>query len=91
MRQLDRIDAHAQPLRPLHVGDHVRIQDKDTGEWRVRGIVVDLHPGGRSAVVQVGNRKLLRNRRFLATLPCQDQGHEGVDDDCAPTADEEAR
>ena len=89
-RQLSRIDAHAQPLCPLHVGDHVRIQDKHTGEWRDRGIVVNLRPGGRSAVVEVGNRKLLRNRKFLATLPCEAQEQEGVDNDCAPTAAEEA-
>ena len=89
-RQLSRIDVHAQPLRPLHVGDHVRIQDKHTGEWRDRGIVVNLCPGGRSAVVEVGICKLLRNRRFMTTLPCEDQDQEGVDDNCAPTAAEEA-
>ena len=60
---------HAGPLRPLHEGEWVRIQDPLTHEWTVKGIVTAVREGGQSYELQTERGTLTtRNRKFLKPL-----------------------
>ena len=66
----DRLKQGTKELPPLHIGDHVMIQNQlgnKPKRWDKRGVVVQADPKTRQyKVMTFGSRRLtLRNRRFL--------------------------
>jgi hypothetical protein len=63
-------------LRPLVVGESVRLQNPLTGRWDATGTVTGQRSTGRSYFVQRRgeSKSLLRNRRFLKPLPASEEG-----------------
>jgi hypothetical protein len=58
-------DQHARPLRPLRVGDSVRVQDADSKRWDKQGIIVSVGESRDYRVKMQSGRIYLRNRKFL--------------------------
>jgi hypothetical protein len=63
-------------LRPLVVGEAVRLQNPLTGRWDAVGTVTGQRSTGRSYFVQRRgeSKSILRNRRFLKPLPASEEG-----------------
>jgi hypothetical protein len=58
-------DQHARPLRPLRVGDSVRVQDADSKRWDKQGIIVSVGESRDYRVKMQSGRIYWRNRKFL--------------------------
>ena len=71
-RQVEKLEAGSHELKPLHVGDTVRVQNQ-TGnhpnKWDKTGIVVQVGDNDQYIVMVDGSRRLtLRNRRYLRKM-----------------------
>ena len=86
-KQKDYHDKHALPreLPPLVIGQHVTIQNQDTGRW-TPAVVVAKCPEPRSYIVQTPNgTQLRRNRNHLRDIePTADNQTGGCADDAKP-------
>ena len=58
-------DQHAHPLRPLRVGDSVRVKDADSKRWDKQGIIVSVGVSSDYRVKMQNGRIYWRNRNFL--------------------------
>ena len=56
---------HAHTLSDINVGSHVAIQNPQTKNWDIYGIVTEISPQQRYYIRTKGGRVLVRNRRFL--------------------------
>ncbi len=74
-RRTEKLRTHAnkssRPKSHLHIGQPVIAQHVLTKRWDQRGMITEDRNNGRSYLVQINNRKYLRNRRFLRPLPQQ--------------------
>jgi hypothetical protein len=61
----DRYDARARSLKPLQIGDNVRIQNQKTKRWDRVGIVTGMGEFRKYLVKLPSGRVWTRNRRFL--------------------------
>ena len=60
-----RYDAHARPLRPLEMGQPVRIQNPQTKAWDRVGVIVSIGHKRDYRVEIASGGVLWRNHRFL--------------------------
>ena len=68
-RQREYQQQHAIALRPLQLGEWVRIQDPITHQWTAKGIVLAVRDSGHSYDLETECGTLTtRNRRFLKPL-----------------------
>ncbi|EFX71015.1 hypothetical protein DAPPUDRAFT_112167 [Daphnia pulex] len=58
-------DQHARRLRPLRVGDSVRVQDADSKRWDKQGIIVSVGESCDYRIKMQSGRIYWRNRKFL--------------------------
>ena len=58
-------DKRAKDMSSLAVGQSVVLQDPITKDWKKKGSILGIYPGGRSYDVDVEGSIVRRNRRFL--------------------------
>jgi hypothetical protein len=61
----ERRGARARDLQPLHPGELVWIQDQKSRKWDFQGKIINARPDGRSYLIDLDGRTIIRNRRFL--------------------------
>ena len=67
----EKRDGHFKDLAPLKVGTMVRVQNPLTGQWDSIGIIQEIRDGGRSYIVKMNEKCLLRNRKYLKCCASQ--------------------
>ena len=66
----ENYDRTTRELPPLHVGQHVNVQDSRTHRWSIPGRIIRIGPN-RDYMVDVGKgRNMWRNRRFIRPTTC---------------------
>ena len=66
-QEKDKHDEHAKPLKPLNIGDFVRIRHPLTGQWNLKGRISAIRDSGKSYDIKLEDgTTTARNRRYLA-------------------------
>jgi len=71
-RRQQPLDGRSLPQ--LHVGQEVLVQDRHSLRWNSKGKVIAVRETGRSYVIDIDSKQVIRNRRFLR--PCPDSAGE---------------
>jgi transposase InsO family protein len=74
----------SRPLKPLQMGDLVRIQNQDTKEWDRVGKIVEVRPFRKYMVKLPSGKVWTRNRRFLRKRELQAEDTQPMQQDKNP-------
>ena len=67
-------DSNTKSHPELEVGDKVMIQDKVSGKWSGRGIILKARKQNRSYEIEMANGRITsRNRRFIRKETCSNE------------------
>ena len=81
-KAMERYDQSSRTLPPLHVGDHVLVQDRNSKRWDRAGVITRAGNSRDYEIKMPSGRLVWRNRRFLRKMkvpsPDELQGEEEI-------------
>ena len=85
-KEMKRYNEKAKPLKPLQIGQNVRLQDPVTKKWDRFGNIVGIGKNRDYHVRLPSGRVFWRNRRFVrpAVIEEPEEDNTKVDEDSAP-------